>query len=198
MGVGGPYGADTATGSADFKQGWGALASAGYAFVPNFGIGAFFHYNRTALEFHDRYGYRDVDENSGYVLLYGLEARGIVGSGFMLGYASLGVALGSGSLALSRTGGSEWGPGGYTRDETDSVSFNPMPVLGFGVEAKISGELSLGPMLRWYLVSAKEACSDVSESQGGTQVSAEDCVQDFSDVNLPDILFVGAGLTYRL
>ncbi len=194
VGVGGPFGADTATGNADFKQGVGAILDAGYAFVPNFGIGAFLHYNASKLEFGDSMN-NELDENSGHVLLYGLEARGIVGSGFMLGYASIGIALGNGSLKLSQSQSA----GGITASakEDDSIDFNPMPVLGFGAEAEVVSGLAVGPIFRWYIVSAKEACSDQSASFGGTTSSNSDCTKDFGNFSVPDIVFVGVGATFR-
>jgi hypothetical protein len=196
VGVGGPYGADTATGTADFKQGFGALGTAGYAFVPNFGIGAFLHYNTSKLEYRSTSSSSNLDENSGHVLLYGLEARGIVGSGFMLGYASFGVAFGTGSLTLSDSASS----GGVSASvkEDDSIDFKPMPVLGFGVEAEVVPGLSLGPIFRWYIVSANKACSDQSQTFGGATSTNSDCTQDFANFSIPDIVFVGAGATFRL
>jgi hypothetical protein len=99
-GVGGPFGGDTTIGPGfGYKDGFGALATAGWAFIPNFGIDAFFHYNRTALAL-DASDQDNFSKNSAYGLFYGLEARGIAGSGPFVGWASLGISLGSGTLTL--------------------------------------------------------------------------------------------------
>jgi hypothetical protein len=72
-----------------------------------------------------------------------------------------------------------------------------MPVLGFGAEAEVVPGLYLGPIFRWYIVSASKACSDQSATYTGTSYSNSECTQDFSNLSVPDIVFVGAGATFR-
>jgi hypothetical protein len=205
-GVGGPFGGDTTLGrGAGYKEGVGVLATAGWAFVPNFGLGAFLHYNRTALAL-DPSDEGDFSKNSAYGLFYGLEARGIAGSGPFIGWASLGISLGSGTLTLESSRPSVGG-GGPNQD-TGEVTFKPMPVLAFGAEFEVAKGLGLGPHFRWYVVNVESACLegtrqitifDPVTGQPQTQtVSSSSCASSVSDVSVPDIVFLGVGLTYRI
>jgi hypothetical protein len=202
LGAGGPFGGNTATApGASFKEGFGFLAEAGYAFIPNFGVNLFLHYNQSSIAL-SRASSTDgsFDEDSGHVLLYGIEARGIVGSGPLLGWASLGISLGSGSLGVSSTVSN--GFQNLTSRDDATIDFNPMPVLGFGAEVRLIDGLAVGPQFRWYVTSAKEAC-DTPQITGGGQgdpnfVSGKTCTQSFGSVTVPDIVFLGVGVSYRL
>jgi hypothetical protein len=83
-----------------------------------------------------------------------------------------------------------------------------MPVLAFGAEFEVAKGLGLGPQFRWYIVSVDSACLggtrqittfDPSTGLPQTQtVTSSNCASRISDVNVPDIVFVGVGLTYRI
>jgi hypothetical protein len=92
-----------------------------------------------------------------------------------------------------------------------------MPVVAFGAEIELTKGLALGPQMRWYIVSVDSACLNrtrqvqtfdpftgqpVFDPNTGqpvtTTATTTDCAQSLSDVSVPDIVFVGAGLTYRI
>jgi hypothetical protein len=216
VGAGGPFGGDTTLGSsAGYKEGVGVLGTVGWAFIPNFGIGAFLHYNRTSLAIPPR-AQDDLANNSAYGLFYGLEARGMAGAGPLLGWASLGISLGTGNLSFETTQSSA-SPGSSNNGSVGNVSFKPMPVLSFGVEVEVTKGLALGPQLRWYIVSVDSACVtstrqvavfdpntgqiQTDPNTGLPVTSARtntDCASGISEVTVPDILFAGVGLTYRI
>jgi hypothetical protein len=206
VGAGAPFGGDTTLGRGfGYKEGVGVIGTAGYAFIPNFGIDAFIHYNRSAISFPS--GDLDrISENTGYVVLYGLEARGIVGAGPVVGWGSLGISLGTGSLTLTESVGSGFGSPSVQND--GEATFKVMPVLAFGAEFEVTKGLAMGPQARWYFVSVDSACNSMS----GPVVAPTDpnsppitgpvttrrCAERLSDATVPDILFLGFGLTYRI
>jgi hypothetical protein len=129
--------------------------------------------------------------------LYGVEARGIVGAGPLLGWASLGLSLGSGSLALSTTAGGST-QGTFTSRNDATIAFNPMPVLAFGAELRLAEGLSAGPQLRWYVTSANEACEELHfPGTDPNSAGAKTCTKALGSVSVPDIVFVGIGLSYH-
>lgn len=206
VGVGGPFGGDTTTGPGfGYKDGIGALGALGWAFIPNFGVDLFFHYNHTALAL-DESDQDDFSTNSAYGLFYGLEARGIAGSGPFVGWASLGISLGTGTLTLES---SRPGLSGGPNQDTGKVTLKPMPVLAFGAEFEVAKGLGLGPQVRWYIVNVDSACLEgtrqrttfdpfTGQPTGTETVTTSDCASHLSEVNVPDILFLGLGLTYRI
>ncbi|HVU00948.1 MAG TPA: outer membrane beta-barrel protein [Polyangiaceae bacterium] len=188
LGVGGPFGGNTTYG---YSEGVGVLAEAGYAFLPYFGANLFLHWNHSSLVLGDT-GSASLAENSGHVLLYGVEARGILPMGQLAAWASLGVALGSGSFSVKT---SQNGGFGTSQSTTEgSVDANPMPVLGFGAEYELVPGFYVGPEARWYVLSASKACQKETPDFFGT---GERCTSEFSKVTVPDILFLGVGATYR-
>jgi hypothetical protein len=194
FGVGAPFGGNT-TVAGGFSEGAGLLGVAGYAIIPNFGLDAFVHYNFTSLTVRNDIG--TLDDNSGHVLLYGAEARGMAGAGRFIGWLSVGFSLGTGSLSL-RQSSTDFTTGVSANDD---VTFGVMPVLGFGADIALIEGLSIGPQLRWYITNASRACSDqtVSFPAGfGGPTSNKRCTESFGNLTVPDILFVGAGLTYRI
>lgn len=194
LGVGGPFGADTTGYQVGYREGVGVLLEGGYAFVPVFGVNAFLHWNQTSLAVTESRS-SDIDENSGHVLLYGIEARGIVPMGRFAGWASIGISFGSGSLSLSQTRDDYYGK--VTSKEEARLSLKPAPVLGFGAEVEVGSGFFLGPEVRWTLLSAEEACDKVDVSGGYSESRPEDCTKSFSDVTVPDIVFMGVGATFR-
>ena len=74
-----------------------------------------------------------------------------------MGWASLGLSLGTGTLTLESARSS---PGTQPSHSDGNVSFKPMPVLAFGAEFEVTKGLGLGPQLRWYIVSVDSACID--------------------------------------
>lgn len=208
FGVGAPFGGDATTGrGVGYKEGPGGLATLGWAFIPNFGVDLFVHYNATGLAI-DESAQQDVrlDESAGHVWLYGLEARGIIGSGPMLAWASLGISLGSGSLTTSQSGTPSFSSSSITAHSEDQVRFKPMPVLSLGAEIEVARGLGLGPQLRWYITNVEYACDSTNETltdstigPATTQnISDTRCGNVVSDTTVPDIVFLGAGLTYRV
>jgi hypothetical protein len=214
FGIGAPFGGDTSTDPpAGFKQGAGGLATAGWAFIPNFGIDAFFHYKSAQMVLTSR----NEDEfpgTSAYGLLYGLEARGIAGTGSLIGWASVGISLGTGKLSgTSNQSSFVVSPGGASGPSSTPIdgdlSFKPMPVLAFGAEVELIRGLSFGPHVRWYITSVSSAC----KSQNQPNVTGFDpntglpltqdrtvtnCADSTTSLTVPDVLFVGLGLTYRV
>jgi hypothetical protein len=74
----------------------------GYAFHPNIGFDAFLHHNATQAAFSD-FSNKPLT-NEGSAMLYGFEARGMVGGdGVVKAWASFGMAFGSGKLELNRS-----------------------------------------------------------------------------------------------
>lgn len=194
LGVGGPFGGDTTVGpGAGYSEGFGLVAEAGYAFIPYFGLNLFLHWNQTSLAVDSRN--MDLTENSAYVLLYGVEARGILPAGPFVGWASVGISFGTGSLTLAS--GNQGG--GVTYGSQSTVDLKPTPVLGFGAEYEVVPGLSLGPELRWYVTNASEACTEESYTGFGFPgMSTKQCTKDFSEVTVPDVVFIGIGATYRI
>lgn len=168
------------------------VAEAGYALIPYFGLNLFFHYNHTALAVPDSSSVLLAD-NSAYVLFYGIEARGILPAGRVIGWASLGISLGSGSLATSATSSDFTGTPVTSREDA-TLSLNPAPVLGFGAEVELGSGFFVGPELRWYALNADKACDRVSDPT----FSSKRCTTDFGAVTVPDVVFIGVGVTYRL
>jgi hypothetical protein len=89
------------------------------------------------------------------------------------------------------------------------VSAKPMPVISFGAEFEVAHGLGIGPQMRWYIVSVDSAClTDTRQEPSfdpntglpgpSTQVTSTDCANNISTLTVPDILFVGVGLTYRI
>jgi hypothetical protein len=201
VGMGGPLGGLQTDGYGDpqFGQGFGFLGTAGYAFIPNFGVGAFIHYNATEVLIPDS-ALDELDENSGSVLLYGLEARGILGSGPLAAWASLGLSLGSGSLDQKMSRSDSFSTDETTDDAT--LDWKVMPVVAFGAEVEVARGLYLGPHVRWYITSADKACSKVrseyTDPDFSDTYSNKRCTTDFGEVTVPDILFLGIGATYRI
>jgi hypothetical protein len=209
LGVGAPFGGDTTIGPGagyGYKEGVGVLGAAGWAFIPNFGLDAFIHYNRTSLALRPN-DQEDFADDSGWGLFYGLEARGMVGAGPIIGWGSVGISLGTGSLT-TRASRSPFG-GGAPPENVGDVTFKPMPVLAFGAEIEVTRGLGIGPQARWYIVNVDSACMDSTEPNvtfdpntgqtitNGTRTRTN-CASNLSDITVPDILFVGVGLTYRL
>jgi hypothetical protein len=216
FGIGAPFGGDTSSEPpAGFKQAPGGLVTAGWAFVPNFGIDAFFHYNSAQMVLTSR-NENEFPQSSAYGLLYGLEARGIAGTGALVGWASAGISLGSGKLTGTSTGSSGVviidpnAPSSSTSSPIEGdLTLKPMPVLAFGAEVEVVRGLGLGPHVRWYITSVSSACKTQNESTvigldpiTGAPVTREqtvtNCVENTSGLSVPDILFLGLGLTYRV
>ncbi|MBM4361257.1 MAG: hypothetical protein FJ104_01160 [Deltaproteobacteria bacterium] len=200
LGSGGPFGGiQTSNDRApQFSQGLGILGTAGYAFLPNLGVGAFLRYNATERLVSDEVS-EMLDENSGSLWLYGLEARGLIGAGPLAAWASLGLALGSASLDLVNRDSN----GSATREYRDesTLEMNVMPVLGFGAEVEVVSGLSVGPQLRWYLTSADEVCTEESvRYDGGANGDGykDKACSNVGNATIPDFVFVGVGATYRL
>jgi len=214
FGVGAPFGGDTSSDPpAGFKQGPGGLASVGWAFIPNFGIDAFFHYNSAQMVLTSR-NENEFPQSSAYGLLYGLEARGIAGTGSLIGWASVGISFGSGKLSGTSTqSASVFAPnGGSSSSSTSSpidgeMTFKPVPVIAFGAEVEVVKGLGLGPHVRWYITNVDSACKTRSETtQVGfdpfgnpvtRDVTSTSCAENTSSLTVPDIVFLGLGLTYR-
>jgi hypothetical protein len=205
LGVGAPFGGDTTLGKgAGYKEGFGVVGTAGYAFVPNFGVDAFIHYNQSSVALRPQ-DQDQFSENSGYVVLYGLEARGIVGSGSMFGWASIGLSLGTGSLTLTETFNNGLGTSAPSQSDGEA-KFKVMPVLAFGAEIEVTKGLGIGPTARWYIVNVESACDNASNVTTGFDPNTGQpitgtrttCAAGLSDVTVPDILFLGFGLTYRI
>jgi hypothetical protein len=206
VGYGAPLGAQTVTGSdnASIGGGVGLIGSLGYQIVQNFGLGAFIHWNNVGIEYPD--SDNEPDESSAHVLFYGLEARGGFITDSVDGWASIGIALGTGSLTESDEE-SQCDPsfGGcfqFKAEANDDVTFGPMPTFAFGLNAKLSRQWGLGPVFRMYLLSVGEACADVKaeQSQPGfpnQTFSNDDCTKDTDEVAIPNVGFAGLELSFR-
>lgn len=215
FGIGAPFGGDTSSDPpAGFKQGPGGIATAGWAFIPNFGIDAFFHYNSAQMVLTSR-NENEFPDSTAYGLLYGLEARGIAGTGSLIGWASVGISLGTGKLSGTATQSSfAVNPNGTSSSSSTStpidgsLTFKPMPVLAFGAEVEVVRGLGLGPQVRWYITNVDSACKTqtvstvVFDPNTGTPISqdqsATKCADNTSSLTVPDIVFLGLGLTYRV
>jgi hypothetical protein len=197
LGYGAPMGANTALASDDVAIGGGvgALFSAGFELSPNFALGAFLHYNNVSFQAEESED--KPDDVSSSVLLYGAELRGFISSGILTGYGSLGLALGSGRLEYSASDSSF--DDEYDLKVNQTVDFSPMPTLAFGVEAKVSDIISIGPNFRWYFTGVGEACSEMkfSEPSSGFDDESKACADGEGEEILPHIVFVGLGLTVR-
>jgi hypothetical protein len=208
LGVGGPYGGDTTIGrGSGYSQGAGVLGTAGYAFIPNFGLGLFVHYNTTSIATQPNSATDlSITENSAHVLLYGLEARGIVGAGPVIGWASLGFSFGTGTLSLNQNSTSPPSSSlgvNVTSSSSGDLTFKVMPVIAFGAEVEVTRGLGIGPVLRWYVTNVDSACdtatATISSPTIGPQTNSRtQCASRIPDVTVPDILFLGVGLTYRI
>lgn len=200
--MGAPFGGDTTIQPGyGYKEGVGALAAAGYAFIPNFGIDAFFHYDTTSIAVRRGHSSDIPSDNTAHVLLYGLEARGIIGSGPVIGWSSIGASLGSGSLSYDHNNQGAFAGPNVQAHSDESVTFNVMPVLAFGAEFEVTRGLAIGPTMRWYVTNVSTACDDTTAtlsdpSLGTATATNTTCAQQISDVTVPDILFVGVGLAY--
>lgn len=178
LGVGGPFGGNTAV---NVGEGLGSAVVLGWAFSPHFGIDTFGHYNRTRAVYSK--SAVSPASNDGGVSLYGLELRLMLGGdGPVKGWASAGIAGGSGKLEQSDSGVTL----------TEDVDFKLMPVLAFGVEAKLSDGLRLGPQLRYYATGIDKAC----ESLSGGGYRGDGCAASTDTEVVPDIVYFGLGLTY--
>lgn len=208
LGVGAPFGGDATTGrGVGYREGAGGLGTLGWAFIPNFGMDLFVHYNASSLAV-DENAQPDlrINENSAHVWLYGLEARGTIGSGPMFGWASIGLSLGSGSLTTSESGTPSQSSATVKTRSEDSVRFKVMPVLSLGAEIEVTRGLGIGPQLRWYMTNVENFCDSTEGtvtnagfgSPGTQSISDTRCSNQVSDVTVPDIVFLGAGLTYRI
>ena len=182
------------------------LGSAGWAFIPNFAIGGFFHYNSTSIAMDQRGSMSSVvGDSSAHVLLYGFEGRGIIGSGPMIGWASLGLSFGSGSMTQRSNSPAFVGPSA-SQEGSGEVTFKPMIVLAFGAELELTRGLGLGPQMRWYVTNVDTACenttttfpADPTFGQQSVTQSSSRCADRVSDATVPDIIFLGVGLTYRI
>jgi hypothetical protein len=86
------------------------------------------------------------------------------------------------------------------------VTFKPMFVLAFGAELELTRGLGLGPQMRWYVTNVDSACQnstvstpgDPSFGQPASTTSSSRCAERISDATVPDIVFLGVGLTYRI
>jgi hypothetical protein len=207
VGYGAPLGAQVVLGDgASIGGGVGVIGSLGYQITQNFGIGAFIHYNDVAVEYVDEDS--RPDDSSASVLFYGLEARAGFITDAVDGWASLGLALGTGSLNIKNEDQSCGVPGSgcitFRTDATGDVTFGPMPSIGFGAAAKLSRQWGLGPVLRLYVLSVGEACEDgereVSSSVPGISSETtefDDCTKDTDEVIVPNVAFAGLELTFR-
>lgn len=195
LGVGGPFGGNTAYGaSSSLSESFGALGFAGYAPLSFLGVQAFVHWNsvRESVESDSPFV---PSTNTGHVVLYGAELKGMLTNARLRGWFSAGLSWGTGTLHVSD-------PGSTYSNKDYTVDFRTMPVLGFGIDARVTRELGVGPFVRWYLTGVSKACSTGSgfvvqpaqaPSSHGDQTN---CAQDPSKPVSPDILFLGVGLTY--
>jgi hypothetical protein len=83
-----------------------------------------------------------------------------------------------------------------------------MPVPAFGAEIEVVRGLGIGPHVRWYITNVDSACrtqngstvigfdpttgSPITQDQAATK-----CAEDTSSLTVPDIVFLGLGLTRR-
>jgi hypothetical protein len=201
VGSGGPFGGNET--DVNFEAGAGLLGTVGYAFIPNFGIDVFVHWNHTARVI-PRGVVASFNDNSAHVLLYGAEARGQIGKGPVIGWGSLGISLGNGSATLSSSQPPDSSGFGSSSQSEGDITWKVMPVLAFGAEVEVVKGLSFGPTARLYITSASEACATQRDSFTGpdptfNQTSSQkQCASGLSSITIPNIAFVGLGLTYRL
>jgi hypothetical protein len=200
LGSGQPFGGQTVTGSASstVAGGFGALVFAGYGFHPNMGVDGFFHYNGARRAFSD--SIQPTPDSSGHVSLYGVSFRGMLRSGDLSGWASLGLAFGSAVVKSSVTLGTGTSGGTSTTvTSTDTVDIKGSPVLAFGAEYRVSSSFAIGPQARWYVTSYGQPCEDASSTASGagttTTATTNPCATGQRE-RTPDIVFLGVGLTF--
>lgn len=202
LGSGQPFGGQTVTGSASstVAGGFGGLVFGGYGFHPNIGVDGFFHYNGARRAFSD--SIQPTPSSSGHVTLYGVSFRGMLRSGDLSGWASLGLAFGSAavksSVTIDTSGGSSSGAS-TTVTSTDTVDIKGSPVLAFGAEYRVSANFAIGPQARWYVTSYGQPCEDASSTASGsgttTTATTSPCATGQRE-RTPDIVFLGVGLTF--
>ncbi len=197
---------DTVAEEFDVAGGFGVLVNLGYTIVPNFAVQLFGHYNAVRAAVPDSVE-DEIDENDGEFGLFGAEARGVLESGRLRGWASVGVGSGGGTLKIEPDGASS-----ATEYELD---FGVVPVAGFGAEIRVSNAVRIGPHVRWYWTTVSRACVVIPEEDppyyyygygegyggggggggGGGTGPTRQC--DDADAEVaPDILSVGLSLTY--
>jgi hypothetical protein len=201
LGYGAPLGAQTIFGDeASIAGGVGVMGSAGYQISRNFGLGAFVHWNNAAIEFPE--ADEEPDDLSSWVLFYGVEARGGFMSKAVDGWASLGLAFGTGSLTFKDESSFCSPEGCFTQtfEQTDDVTFGPMPTIAFGASAKPSPHWGIGPVFRMYVLSVGEACAKLEASSdvpGSTSLDDSECTSDTDEVAIPNVAFAGLEVVFR-
>jgi hypothetical protein len=203
-GYGAPLGAQQIFGGPlSISGGVGVLVSAGYQISSNFGLGAFGHWNNAATKFIDIDD--EPDEISAWVLFYGIEARAGFFTKAVDGWASLGLALGTGSMTLRDEETSCFiGPSGgpmCTLEEVQyeyDVTFGPMATIAFGATAKLSPQWGFGPVFRMYFLNVTEACAKVeTDSPNTAPADDSECTSDMDEVLIPNVAFAGLELVFR-
>ncbi len=180
-GVGAPWGGGNAVG---LSEGIGTALTVGWALGPFIVIEAFGHWNRTSLAL------RTADEgtvrsNGGNVGLVGADVRMVMGDGRLNGWASLGMGSGGAKGEAEDEGGRTTGL---------EIDFDVMPIVAFGIEARVAKGLRVGPWLRWYFTSVDEVCVVQEE---GTDLNRDcDSSPDTNDSVVPDMAFLGVGATW--
>jgi hypothetical protein len=201
VGYGAPLGAQTVPSfgsGSSIGGGVGIIGALGYQIIQNFGLGAFIHWNNVAHEYPD--SDFEPDESSASVLFYGIEARAGFITSAVDGWASLGIALGTGdhTETLEQRQCDGFGCFELKRQVDYEVTFGPTPTLAFGMSAKLSSQWGIGPVFRLYMLNVGEACYDSKLEQPGfpTQ-SDDDCTKDTGDVTVPNVGFAGLELSFR-
>jgi hypothetical protein len=201
VGYGAPLGAQTVFGDeAAIAGGVGVVGAAGYQISRNFGLGAFIHWNDAKIEFPDSDS--EPDELSSWVLFYGVEARGGFITRAVDGWASLGLAFGTGSMTVKNE--STFCSAGTcfteTFERTDDVTFGAMPTIAFGASAKLSRQWGIGPVFRMYVLNVSEVCDKVEASidaPGAQSIDDSECTSDTDEVAIPNVGFAGLELVFR-